>query len=120
LIMSGLAKLQLQDLNLWSSRWKAYLWKLSPDWEICRRGWNIHWFMPYSCDTGFVIASVLSKIYTKTLAWWSVTAPVFHLWKYAPNDITSDRICVCGYDIETRQQSSHWKSPARQVCSLVS
>jgi hypothetical protein len=42
------------------------------------------------------------------------------------NAITNDEMWVYGYDIETKQHSSHWKSPAsprlnkaRQVCLQV-
>jgi hypothetical protein len=78
----------------------------------CRRGWNIQWFMPHSFNGRFKHASGLSKICAKTLDRWSETAKIFHMRKSPPNIITGDKRWVYGYDIETKQESSQWKSPA--------
>jgi hypothetical protein len=47
---------------------KHYPWKLSADClRNCRRGWNIHRFMPINFNGRFRNASGLSKICAKTL-----------------------------------------------------
>jgi hypothetical protein len=79
-----------------------------------------------------VSAKFVPRVLTsdQKLQWFSIYE---HLLQRANDDenllknvITGDKTWVYGYDVETKQQSSHWKSPAspcpkraQQVCSQV-
>jgi hypothetical protein len=57
----------------------------------------------------------LRRVFTnlcQVIDWWSETATIFHLWISPPDVILSDKTWVYSHDIEIKQQSSHWKSPA--------
>jgi hypothetical protein len=57
----------------------------------CRRGCNIHWFMPCNYNQRFRNASVLAKICARTLERCSEIATIFCLRKSPPDVITGDK-----------------------------
>jgi hypothetical protein len=76
--------------------------------------------MPHNFNGRFRNASGLGNIWAKTLEWWSETATFSiceNLLQRAndenllKNVITSDETWVYSYNIESKQRSSHWKSP---------
>jgi hypothetical protein len=105
--MSCLTDIQLQDQKPWLLRWKTLSIEIV-DW-LSEKLQN---FMPHNFNGRFRNASALSKMCAKTPDWWSETTTIFHLWKLPPNFNTGDETWFYGYDVETKQQSSHWKSPA--------
>jgi hypothetical protein len=125
--MNGLSDLQLQGPNLWLPRWKTFSMEIV-DWlsEKLQIGWSIHWFMLHNFNGRFKNVFGLSITCAKSFDWWSETATIFHLWKSLPDVITGDQTLIFGYDIETKEKSSHWKIPASplpkkawQLCSRV-
>jgi hypothetical protein len=91
---------------------KHYLCKSLTDCpRSCRRGWNIHWFMPHHFNEDLGMHQVSAKFVPRLLT--------DDLLKRANGDenllknvINGDETWVYNYDVETKHQSSHWISPA--------
>jgi hypothetical protein len=102
---------------------KCYLWKSSTDCpRSCRRYWNIHWFMPHNFNGRFINVSGLNNFFPRLLTddrKLQRYSNCKNLLQKANNDenllknfIIGDKTWVYCYDIETKQQSSHWRNPA--------